>query len=387
MFTTPFAVLGDTGAPLAWLVIARAGGILAFGMAYRLGTRLAGPAAGAIAAVALVLSDGFVFNFARGNSEGLLVALCLWGFERHLDGRRVDAFVLGLAAGLLRPEVWPFVAAYGLYLLWHDRSRRMVAIVGGGGALMLALWLVPEYIGSGDFLRAASRARQANPDSPAYATHPFLAVLDLSVPILSMPVYVGAILAVVAGLRRRDRVVITLAAATAVIMVVVAAMTQAGFAGNLRYVALPAALVCVLAGAGWVRLARAAGAWRGVLPLAAVTIAAAVYAAPYVRRDVRQLRVDAHTIRDEADYYGSVPEAIAAAGGVEHLKSCGPVYTGAFQTQTVAWYMHLSEDDVSIYAAAPGVVIAPIFEPLSRDPRFNTVVRTDRWVVRAVCDG
>ena len=37
-------------------------------------------------------------------------------------------------------------------------------------------------------------------------------------------------------------------------------MTQAGFAGNLRYVALPAALVCVLAGAGWVWLVRATNA-------------------------------------------------------------------------------------------------------------------------------
>ena len=37
-------------------------------------------------------------------------------------------------------------------------------------------------------------------------------------------------------------------------------MTQAGFAGNLRYVALPAALVCVLAGAGWVWLVKAADA-------------------------------------------------------------------------------------------------------------------------------
>ena len=27
-------------------------------------------------------------HFARGNSEGLLVALCLWAVERHLDGRR-----------------------------------------------------------------------------------------------------------------------------------------------------------------------------------------------------------------------------------------------------------------------------------------------------------
>ena len=46
-------------------------------------------------------------------------------------------------------------------------------------------------------------------------------------------------------------------------MVAVAAMTQAGFAGNLRYVALPAALVCVLAGAGWVDLVRDAAAPAG----------------------------------------------------------------------------------------------------------------------------
>ena len=54
---------------------------------------------------------------ARGNSEGLLVALCLWALERHLDGRRRDAFLLGFAAGLLRPEVWPFLALYGLWLV------------------------------------------------------------------------------------------------------------------------------------------------------------------------------------------------------------------------------------------------------------------------------
>ena len=41
-----------------------------------------------------------------------------------------------------------------------------------------------------------------------------------------------------------------MAAIGTVLMIAVAGMTQAGFAGNLRYVALPAALVCVLAGAG-----------------------------------------------------------------------------------------------------------------------------------------
>ena len=52
LFTTPFALFGDDTAPSLWLVVARAGGLLAFAMAYRLGARLAGPWAGAIATVA-----------------------------------------------------------------------------------------------------------------------------------------------------------------------------------------------------------------------------------------------------------------------------------------------------------------------------------------------
>src|SRR3954452_12884053 len=94
LFTTPFALFGDSAAPALWLLIARAGGLLAIAMAYRLGSRLGGRAAGLIAGAALGLAEEFVRNFARGNSEGLLVALCLWAVERHLDGRRTDAFLL-----------------------------------------------------------------------------------------------------------------------------------------------------------------------------------------------------------------------------------------------------------------------------------------------------
>ena len=46
IFTTPFSLAGDDGAPLLWLTVARAGGILAFAMAYRLASRLAGPGRG-----------------------------------------------------------------------------------------------------------------------------------------------------------------------------------------------------------------------------------------------------------------------------------------------------------------------------------------------------
>jgi hypothetical protein len=382
LFTTPFSLLGDDGAPLAWIAIARAGGLLAFAFAYRLGARLAGPIAGAIAAAALFLADDFIFDFARGNSEGVLVALCLWAIERHLDGRRRDAFLLGLGAALLRPEVWPFIALYGLFLLWRERTRGTLALVLGGGVALALLWFVPEYLGSGDFLRAAARARQPIPTALTFAKFPFLAVFGHSAAILTPPVYFGAAVAV---LLARRPLYVAMGAIGTVLMASVALMTQFGFAGNLRYVALPAALVCVLAGAGWVWLIRAAHAHYGRVAAAALMLLAAGLFFPFVRDDVNELRANATQLERESDLYGSVPGAIRAGGGAAKLKSCGTVYTGPFQTQTVAWYLHLHETQVEIFAYPPGTVIAPGYTSLSKDPRFPAYARTAHWVIGSSC--
>ena len=60
------------------------------------------------------------------------------------------------------------------------------------------LWFAPEYWGSGDWLRAANRAHQPNPDSAAFADRPFLEVFRRSSTILSVPVLIGALIALVA---------------------------------------------------------------------------------------------------------------------------------------------------------------------------------------------
>lgn len=385
IFTTPFSLAGDDGAPLLWLVVARAGGILAFAMAFRLAARLAGPVAGVIAAAALFLADEFIRNFFRGNSEGILVALCLWAVERHLDGRRRDAFLLGIGAALLRPEVWPFIALYGLYLLIVERRLSTLLIVGGGGLSLAILWFLPEYLGSGDFLRAANRARQPNPDSAAFAEHPFIEVFNRSASVLSLPVYIGGTIAFVVAAVRRDGLYLAMAAIGTVLMVAVAAMTQAGFAGNLRYVALPAALVCVLAGAGWVWLVRTTHRRAGMIAATALAVLIAAGSTPFVIDDIRELDEAAWRISEEADLYGSVPDAIEAGGGREKLMACGTVYTGAFQTQAVAWYMHLHEMDSEIFAFPPGTTIAPTYSALSRDPRFPPIARTEKWVIGSSC--
>jgi hypothetical protein len=386
LFTVPFSFAGDDGAPLLWIVVARAGGILAYFMAYRLGRRLAGPIAGLIAACSLFLADEFIRNFARGNSEGILVALCLWAIERHLDGRRRDAFLLGIAAALLRPEVWPFIALYGLYLIVIDRRVKTFVLVLGSGLALVILWFVPEYLGSGDFLRAANRARQPNPDSAAFADFPFLEVFNRSASVLTAPVYVGAAIAVVIALKDRTKsIALTMAAVSTVLMISVGLMTQAGFAGNLRYIALPAAFVCVLAGAGWVWLVKGTGRRFGAVAAVGLATLAAAAWAPFVISDVKELDEAAHRIAAEADLYGTLDAAIEKGGGREALKQCGTVYSGNFQTQAVAWYMHLHEMEVEIFAFPPGTTIAASYSHLSRDPRFPEVTRTRKWIIGSSC--
>jgi hypothetical protein len=395
LFTAPFSLFGDGAAPALWLVIARAGGLLAVAMAYRLAARLAGPVAGVIAALALLFADEFVFNFARGNSEGMLVAVCLLALERHLDGRRRDAFALGFLAGLLRPEVWPLWGLYGLWYAaveWRGRPPwRTIALVAGAGLLTLVVWMVPEYLGSGSLLRAAERARQPNPDSAAFADFPFLEVFRRSQSVLTVPIYAGAVVAVlIAAQRRREPfavVAVTLAVLSSTLMVAVALMTEAGFAGNLRYVALPAAMVCVLAGAGWVGLLGQLRRRWGLAPAAVLAALALAAAAPYFVDSGKRFDEDMDRVAQEADLYGPNLEAmIAKAGGEERLKACGPVYTGAFQTQAVAWYLHLHETEVIVYPFPPGTMIAPHFTANARDPRFPKVTETTRWMVGSTCD-
>ena len=65
---------------------------------------------------------------ALGNSEGLLAAAALWAVVAHLDGHRRAALALGTAAALLRPEVWPFLGLYGLWLWRAEPGAR----AGGG---------------------------------------------------------------------------------------------------------------------------------------------------------------------------------------------------------------------------------------------------------------
>jgi hypothetical protein len=279
------APLGDEVPVPLWVVIARAGALLALVLAYRLAARLAGgPAplravAGATAAVFLFLTPDWFQLAAHASEAPLAVALMLWAVERHLDGGRGHALALGALVCLMRPELFLFLALYAVWLAWIEPGRRRVVAV-----LLVAIplaWVVPEWIGSGDPLDGGSQARSEPYWSLSHAERPWLRALERVHNHAGVPLELLAAVAVVsaAALRRREahapalgrrdahaRAVKALAAAAALEAALFVGMTQAGFSGNPRYVLPALAVMCVLAGVGAARTAQAAtGAGRAAI--------------------------------------------------------------------------------------------------------------------------
>jgi hypothetical protein len=393
-FTTVFALFGTTVAPLLWLVVARAGGLLAIAMAYRLADRIAGVAAGVIAAAGLALESGFVDGFLRGNSEGLLVALVLWAIERHLEGRYRDAFVLGAVAALLRPETWPFLAAYGLWLAYRawggPRRVRVLLLVLGTGVALLVVWLVPEYLGSGQLLRGATRAQQPVAGTPAQAAVPFLATFSHSESALSWAVYAGAVIGAALALwtwvrERRVTVTLGLAALAVVLMLIVALLAQAGFTGNLRYVTLPAAILCVVAGVGWVSFVRLGRRrWGTPGAVAAVVVALAV-CVPLLIGSFDKLGTKLRAVKDDADLSEALPPAIRRAGGIAAVTRCRPVRTADVDVPRVAYALELPSRDISDHPQPPGTVLVPNGSHAAGDTRMRLLAHNGEWTIRASC--
>ncbi|MDQ3769131.1 MAG: hypothetical protein M3370_06610, partial [Actinomycetota bacterium] len=261
-------------APDLWLVVARTGWLAAMALVFVLAARLAGPWAGVVACVALALSPGddarWLRFFFQGDSEPLLVALCLGAVLRHLDGHRHQALVLGGLAALLRPEVWPFLGLYGIWL-WPEQAagRLLVAAVLG---IVGLLWFGGDWLGSGSLWTGADRAQVigAGVDRPSLVWE---AVSGLVV----LPVWLAAAGCVGLALHRRERIVLLLAGGALAWATIVGAMTLLlGFAALGRFLAPPAAVLCVLAGAGAVWMVRLVGERAGLR-------AAAVPCGPLVR--------------------------------------------------------------------------------------------------------
>jgi hypothetical protein len=226
--------------------------------------------------------------------------------------------------------------------------------------------------------------------SPATAAFPFLATFTNAVPALPWPLYAAGIAYVVLALRdtsRRpeSRLVLALAAIATLAMVLIAAMAQAGFTGNIRYLAVPIALTAVVGAAGVVRLARIARA-RLSAPWGTIAIvAAAVVAAPFAVHAALRTRDQVRGGLDESALYAALPDAIARAGGRAAVLRCGPPITQTFDVQAVARALHRQEVQVATRPRVPGTIVTRRDSPLAGDDRFPARTQTRRWEIASSC--
>ena len=414
LFTTPLALAGDA-APVLWTVVARAGVLLALAFAYRVAARAAGPLAGAFGVLALLATD-LVDLAASGDSEPLATAFLLWALERHLEGRRGQALALLALAALGRPEAWVILVAYAAFAV--GRERRLLPVAAVSAIVPPLLWLGPPWLATGDPLSAGERANRVTEASLATADVPALAVAAKTVELAGLPVLVAALGAVCAVLvpavRRRFPAladggartpVLALAGGMLAWVALVAALTQAGFTGNERYLFPAVAAVCALGGAGAGIAVRAMGGgrrWR----TAAAALAVLLIAAPFGLSRAREALGYRAEASERARTIAGLGEALARAGGRDRVLACGsPAVTRPGTQGTLAWALGVPLSAVArTWPPDPRLELRPPALVFSRtERRFDLLAargmlapglvaeplpwRAQRWRTFSVADG
>jgi hypothetical protein len=190
-----------------------------------------------------------------------------------------------------------------------------------------------------------------------------------------------------------DRVTLALGAGVLAWVGLVAAMTQAGFTGNPRYLIAPAGIGCVVAGVGWARVGGALFA-RLRLPTALIGAATVVVIAaaslPWATPRITAMRAAAPGVVHEAELQRTLPDAIRAAGGRDRLVGCGQLFTHRYAVPRAAWSLRVPVGDVKPDPGASGVVLqarrgpgAP-WLPAARGS-YTPLGQTKIWRVVASC--
>ena len=276
-----------------------------------------------------------------------------------------------------------FAVGYGLWLLCGGADRRAagrtLAIVAGAAVLVVAAWLVPEKIGSGELFRAASRALEPVAGTPARPTSR-------------------------SWRRSRTPRRSSVAAVRGGIWYVLAAIVtcappqdrangsrprarghrdrddgprrphgQAGFTGNIRYLTVPIGLTGILGAAGLVRLGRLArarlgprrGASRSWSARGRRSVCRHASCAPATRCAASSAR---RRLRRPTG-------AIARAGG-RPRPALRIAHHARLDTQTVVriWRTQVRAE----FALVPGTIVAPHGSQLARDPMFPYPWRSRR---------
>ncbi|HEY6398064.1 MAG TPA: hypothetical protein VIX82_11475 [Solirubrobacteraceae bacterium] len=382
VFTVPFALFGHYALWL-WMVTAYAvslsGPIFAWRIAFWLTEapperRYASYAAGAFAAAAVLgiaptLGSGvgythFIFS---AQSDSMIVSLCLAAIDCHLCGRRRWAFWLLVLASLGRPEAWPFLGIYTVFV-WRalPSMRRWVV---AGLALIPLLWFGIPAISSNSWFVAGNNALNSPRELHG---NKLTGTIQRFHHLQAAPIWIAAALAAAfafasvpparlrhprewwSSLGHRQRWTLILAASALSWLAVEIAFVLHGWPGVPRYLFEPAAVVGVLAGifVGRVildvpgliarlgerrlgaQLSARIGSWGAVLVLA-VLVGAML---PAAKTALHAESLDLRHERARAMEINRLSTVIRLLGGSRILTCAKPKIPYEFQS-VLGWYL------------------------------------------------
>jgi hypothetical protein len=394
LFTTVVAPAGDL-APTLWLVLARTSGLLALVLAYRVAARFAGPPAGVVAAGLLLLTpDGgprFLRLVVEGHSAAASATLTLWAIDRHLAGRHTPALLLATAVALERPECWPFLLAYAAWLWRADLAPRRLIVAAL--AVVPVLWFGGDWWGSGDPWHGADAAQVVDEGTAARLG----LVAERVAKVVVFPAWLAAAAGVASAHRRGERSLVTLGEAVLAWSALVGGMSVLlGYAALSRFLLPAAAVLCVLAGVGVVRVVGSARAGTARFALAGLVVLASVPAVA-VRAGSLTTVADGVESRDHLEH--ELDLALERAGGPDAVLACGRLAVSQSDVPRVAMAWKL---DVPLHAVerrlpdGPGVVFvragrredARLTERAATGGDVTEMARSTEWAVFAVaCPG
>jgi hypothetical protein len=379
LFDVPFSLIGHDAMWL-WMFTAVAaalgGAIFAGRIAYRLvardvGARYPAIAAGVFAGLGLLGIQDYFHYVLSVQSDPMVVTLCLAAIDCHLGKHPRWAFVLGVLAALARPEVWPFI---GLYAIWAWRTiPSMRWLVYAGLAAIPLLWFgVPTITNGRPFV--AGQLALASPRE--LHNNKVIGTWQRYTALSYFPIELAALVALVWGFLRRDRVVLTLVAATLVWVVVEIAFVLHGWPGVPRYLFEPAATTIVLAGVavGWVLQAIPKLNGRGLrwMPVALVALLVVALVPGAITR-ARKEHKDIFHERMRTIQINRLQSTINSLGGYKAVLACGRPVTNVEYVSIMAW---MTKRDVGFIGHKPK------FELRQRYPIVLFTPLPNGWVVQ-----
>ncbi|MGP0048661.1 MAG: hypothetical protein ACLPZR_07385 [Solirubrobacteraceae bacterium] len=352
VFTVPYALFGHYELWL-WMVTAVAislsGGIFGGRIAYRVVAQDAQPrwpafVAAVFAGVSVLAIQAYFHYLLSDQSDPMLVSVCLAAIDCYLGRRLAWAWWLGVLAGLGRPEVWPFIVAYGIWLIVKRPNLRWM--IGLAAIITLFLWFGVPTITNGK----PDIAGQLALKSPRELhSNRIVGTIDRFTALDYLGIELAALAAVALAFLKRNVTVLALAGMTVAWVVIEIAFVLHGFPGVPRYLFEPAGLTGVLAGiaVGWLlldlsRLHPRIPSWAGVpvvAVLGALTIGHVVRVANAESTDL----IAQHARTTEIDKLAS---AIHSLGGPKRILACGAPILNVEYVSIMGWYLHMNTGDI-----------------------------------------